>query len=180
MLSIKIRSSWGDTRTHLLRWTGASWWYKTNTSSEHCRPSDVSARLPPMNSGFQRGTSVHWRDISWKKMSCRLIVSLATYIFKLFTIFFIVLIILWHQSPPLEKLAENAWYLPIFNEFDHNGMHFVVCVVCYRNWFSECIVVSTLFTAFTNIYFKELDGFPKLIILEVYNYSPRYILYYTF
>ena len=35
--------------------------------------------------------------------------------------------------------------------------------------------VPTLFTAFTNICFKEPDAFSKLIIVETYNYSPRYI-----
>ena len=40
----------------------------------------------------------------------------------------------------------------------------------------DLLNVSTLFPAFTNICFKESDAFPKLIILETYNYSPSYML----
>ena len=71
------------------------------------------------------------------------------------------------------KLAETAWYLATFNDFLLED--FFISVVCTRNVFTEC-VVSKLFIAFTNICFKELDALPKLIILETYNYSPRYIL----
>ena len=72
-----------------------------------------------------------------------------------------------------KKGAENALYLPIFKEFDQNRKQFFDCVECTRNRFTA--VESTLFTAFANICFKEPNVFPELIILERYNYSPRYI-----
>ena len=41
--------------------------------------------------------------------------------------------------------------------------------------FYECAVVSTLFTAFTNIFFTESDAFPKLVILDICKYSFTHI-----
>ena len=66
------------------------------------------------------------------------------------------------------KLVENTWYLAIFNESDKNVTLFCLCLQCpcTRKRFIECFVVSRLFTAFTNIFFKQQDVFMKLSVLE--------------
>ena len=64
---------------------------------------------------------------------------------------------IWQFSMNLIKIEDNCLF-----------------VWCTRKRFTEC-VMSTLFTGFTNICIKEPGAFPKLIILETYNCSPRYI-----